>query len=1000
MYHSANTANPETDYLRLNSTNGTADDATFWGDTAPTSSVFSVGSAFNSGEKLLFYAWTEKSGYSKFGSYTGNGSATGPQITGLGFRPAWIMIKRTDSARDWVIIDTTRDPLGTTDKTLIANVSDAEYSNIADLDILSDGFQPKTSGVTVNASGGTYIYMAFAGGLDTIAPLNTDGDIDSRVKASDDTGFSVVRYEGTGTAGDTVGHGLSAAPDWIVTRRLDSTSNWLVYHSAITDAEDKYLSLETTNAVADNAGPWNDTAPTSSVFSVGAAAWTNTSGGDYVAYCWKATTGKSAFGSYTGTAASGNSVTGLGFKPGFVMVKNITDSATEWMMFDNMRDPDADDVDTYLKANSSAAETTNNANVLFSFDSDGFTVDGAGNDTNGSGDTFIYMAFADGRDASFFHDESGQGNSFEPENLQNYDVVPDSPTNNFCTLNPLATSYITPPNYAEGNLEAIGVSNYHKTVFAGMGVTSGKWYFEGRAHGGNKFTIGLSDVGNMSYKQLSTTNAIIGYTPSGLYAHGDAVGVYARTLRKNGSTVASSMWNGYAAGDIMGIAFDADAGKVWFHQNGTWSNGSGTDSITLDPNNHDTTVTTGETYVPAFSMEGPAGWFVNFGQDDSFAGTVTPGGYTDANERGSFKYPVPDGFLSLCTANLPEPDISPANGQEPEDYFNTVLYTGNGYSTTNTQSITGVGFQSDWTWIKNRNGTGSHTVFDVVRGAGKSIRTDLTDTESTQTDSLTSFDSDGFSLGDNSESGAHVNVNNSTYVAWNWLAGGTASSNTDGSITSSVSANTKAGFSVVSYTGDGTASTIGHGLNSAPEMYIVKDRESGDNWVVYHKDLTSASYYLTLDTTNAQTSNNVVFNGTDPTSTVFSVGTSRSTNGNDFIAYCFHSVPGYSLVSSYTGNSSSDGVFVHCGFSPAFILGKSSSSAGDNWYIFDNKRDTENVAGKDLNPDSSAAEADSDLVDFLSNGFKWRASSGLVNDSTTFIFYAVAEMPFKYSTGR
>jgi len=215
-----------------------------------------------------------------------------------------------------------------------------------------------------------------------------------------------------------------------------------------------------------------------------------------------------------------------------------------------------------------------------------------------------------------------------------------------------------------------------------------------------------------------------------------------------------------------------------------------------------------------------------------------------------------------------------------------------------------------------------------------------------------------------------------------------------------VSANTKAGFSVVSYAGDGSAATVGHGLDSAPEMYIVKDRDSGDNWVVYHKDLTSASYYLTLDTTNAEVSNNVVFNGTDPTSSVFSVGTSRSTSGNDFIAYCFHSVEGYSKVGSYTGNFSSDGPYVHCGFRPAWVLFKNITS-GHQWRIFDSKRGPENEIDNNIEVSTSQAEEENNDMDFLSNGFKCRIANTDSNESgSTIIFIAFAEMGFKYAQAR
>ena len=279
--------------------------------------------------------------------------------------------------------------------------------------------------------------------------------------------------------------------------------------------------------------------------------------------------------------------------------------------------------------------------------------------------------------ANIGDDQSGNGHNFAVTGLGSQDVVPDSPTNNYCTMNPLASSYISQITFEEGNLKCKN-STVHKSMWANFAVNSGKWYWEAVSAGSNKFTIGLSDANNTSYEQDGGTNNIVGYTPSSSYAYGDAVGLYAGIIRKNGSTVASSL--GYATGDKMGIAFDADEGKVWFHKNGTWYNGSGTDSTTLDSSNHDTTVTTGKTYVPVFSLETPTTGVVNFGQDGSFA-TGTGGGNADENGHGDFFYAVPSGFLALCAANLPAPAIGPNQqdaGLQTIDNFETVLYTGTG----------------------------------------------------------------------------------------------------------------------------------------------------------------------------------------------------------------------------------------------------------------------------------------------------------------------------------
>ena len=604
-----------------------------------------------------------------------------------------------------------------------------------------------------------------------------------------------------------------------------------------------------------------------------------------------------------------------------------------------------------------------------------------------------------GDSAAIGDDTSGNGNDWTATNLSAHDVVPDSPTLNYSTFNPLAVDYISNITYSEGNLK-FNNSTVHKTAFGGMGVVTGKWYWEGSTAGSNRFTIGLTDARNQSYKQVAGTNAIVGYLPSTSYSFGDAVGLYADTLRKNGSTVDSSLFGSYATGDFFAIAFDADAGKVWISRNGTWANsGGGTASTTLDPDSNDTTVTTGETYLPAFSIESPTTWTVNYGQDSTFAGATTAGGNSDENGYGDFKYAVPSGFLALNSANLPEPDITPIDDDVPEDYFNTVLYNG----ASAIVNVTGVGFSPEFLWIKRRNASSTnHKLLDIVRGSGQALESNNTGSESDESANFSSFDSDGFTL-PNVGAGAY-NVSGGTYVAWNWLAGGTAVSNTEGTIASSVSANTEAGFSIVSYTGTGSAATIGHGLSQTPDMMIVKNRDDGTrSWIVYHKDNTSApeTDFLRLDGTNA-TADFPVWNDTAPTSSVFSVNDpSTNGSGNDIIAYCFHSVEGYSKFGSYTGNGSTNGTFVYTGFRPAWVTIKQTDAARD-WWMLDNKRDPDNVVGLRIRPNSSNAEEGPDATfDYVANGFKIRGNYTTLNASGgTYIYMAFAEMPFKYANAR
>jgi len=329
---------------------------------------------------------------------------------------------------------------------------------------------------------------------------------------------------------------------------------------------------------------------------------------------------------------------------------------------------------------------------------------------------------------------------------------------------------------------------------------------------------------------------------------------------------------------------------------------------------------------------------------------------------------------------------------KPSDYFNTKLYTGNG----STQSITGINFQSDMVWTKARSGTygtQDHAIIDVVRGVTKTIRPNKTTAEGTETNTITSFDTDGYTIGgDNGK----FNQSSTEYVSWNWLADNTSgSSNTDGSITSTVSANTTSGFSIVSYTGTGSAGTLGHGLGSTPKMIIVKCRSDADTWAVYHENV-GATKYMELDTTAAEQVSTQPWNDTAPASSVFTVGNWSATNGSSrtYIAYCFAEKKGFSKIGSYTGNGSTEGTFVYTGFKPAFVIYKKSSASGSDWIMVDNKRNTFNVLNKELYSNVSTAEGTVDLLDFTSNGFKCRRSHTSQNESgQTYIYMAFAENP-------
>jgi hypothetical protein len=409
-------------------------------------------------------------------------------------------------------------------------------------------------------------------------------------------------------------------------------------------------------------------------------------------------------------------------------------------------------------------------------------------------------------------------------------------------------------------------------------------------------------------------------------------------------------------------------------------------------------ITGANTLVPSFGESSNANvstYFVNFGQDSSFAGQKTAQGNQDSNSIGDFYYTPPTDFLALCSANLPDPTVIPS------EHFNTVAYTGTGATRTVSS-----GLDPDLVWIKRRDGIGSHLVFDKLRMTGSlpnRLWTDIGTAESTTADGQNSFSSTGIVL-DGSGGGGDVNTNNRTYVAWNWKAGGgTAVSNTNGTITSSVSANVDAGFSIVSYTGNGIAGhTVGHGLSKTPDLVMVRQRDASSNWMITMGLL--GNNYLSPTTDEATFSHNVFFNNTLPDSTKFTVGsaTGANANGGALIAYCFHNVDGYSKFGSYTGNGSADGTFVHLGFRPAYVMVKNSNAA-EPWPIHDSVRSTYNTTIHEVTAESSASEATSTgrEVDFLSNGFKVRNNNGHWNgNGNTYIYLAFAEMPSKWTNAR
>jgi len=582
---------------------------------------------------------------------------------------------------------------------------------------------------------------------------------------------------------------------------------------------------------------------------------------------------------------------------------------------------------------------------------------------NVSGLTFgtngFHLDFADS--SAIGNDVSGEDHDFAVSGLAATDVVPDSPTNNFAVLQPTAFVNIGGSNSAqtlsEGNLKFTGTSSQGRSTPATIRVTSGKYYVEATKVSGSGSVVMDFVVNDAAVADKSTSTT----------------------------------------GDIIIGAVDVDAGKYWSGLNNTWD-GSGNPATGANPTGT-FTANSSFTFGGRVFDSSRAGVF-NFGQDSSFADNKTSGsaGASDANGIGDFYYTPPTNYLTLCSSNLPEPDI--IDGSE---YFNTVLWTGTG---NDDLAVTGVGFSPSWSWMKRRDATGDQLFFDVVRGNGKQLKSagstnsPGTSAESTQSNKQKTFTADGFTLGTD----ATVNANNGTYVAWNWLAGGSASSNSDGTITSSISANPEAGFSIVSFTHDGTnASTIGHGLGKKPTAIIMKQRSASSNWRVFHSGLADGKNIL-LNSSNAVTTAGDIFQ-TAPTNTVFTSGNGDSGSGKTYIAYCFTDIEGYCKAGVYIGNANPDGPYVNLGFRPAFLLIKRSDSAS-HWVIIDTKRSPSNEITAWLGANLTSSESSlgtNNEFDILSNGFKNRNDAGadIMNQSgASYIYLAFAEQPFKYSNAR
>ena len=617
-------------------------------------------------------------------------------------------------------------------------------------------------------------------------------------------------------------------------------------------------------------------------------------------------------------------------------------------------------------------------------------------------------------------DTSGNLNHWDTNAVDTEDCdMPDSPENNFATLNPL--SFFTDNQLINGNLELPYQTTNHRANTGTMFMQTGKWYFEvynttSAASGLVAIGVGLQDIS----KLLSYASGDDNYV---FYANNNNAKFYTDTSQ---ITLGTGGTHVPTAGSIIQVAYDADTGNIFIGVNNTYiAEDGGSDGNPATGANPTKTLSTNIDYIPFVGVYNNIA-IANFGQDSTFAGATTAGGNKDGNGKGDFKYSVPSGYLALCTANISDNDlpISPnsINGTADE-YFGILTYTGNGTGSGSTNNIRsddpGVGgkidFKPDLTWIKSKSNTSNHILTDSTRLAGNVLFSNLTNDEADNTAFFTSFETNGFDLAQN---GGDTNASGYTYVAWNWKAnGGTTSSNTDGSIPSTVQANTDAGFSIVTYTGTrtsdagetGTPTTIGHGLGKKPAVVITKARDTTTyaNWNVWHQgyqpDQTYLNYQLWLNLPDG--ANNAGWQRTDTGFSTTTFCPARyawdDVSGIDYVAYVFAEIDGYSKFGSFTGGGSTF-PFVYTGFRPAFVMFKNVNATAA-WIMQDTTRDPYNVAtlalvaSDNLNETTVAARP----LDFVSNGFKLRTSAVDTNGSgNTIVYMAFAETPTKYSLAR
>ena len=972
--------------------------------------------------------------------YTGDDS-TGRNITGVGFKPDFIWIKPRNQTENHNIYDTTR---GAT-KQFIPNstaASSTQGNTVQSFD--ADGFTLNGDN-NVNKSGINYIAWCWKAGGGTTSS-NSDGSITSTVQANTNSGFSIVKWTGTQSSA-TVGHGLGIAPKMVITKSINTSQGWatLVRSSSTT-----FAGLRLNENGANSSGNGNtffqNTAPTTSVFTLGASDESNPSGSEVIAYCFADVSGFQKIDTYSGNGSTTGPLVNLGFEPAFLMIKR-TDSSDNWTMYDNKRTT-TNPRNLALFSNLTSSELSSGLDVDFL--SNGFQIKSSDNSLNNGSGTYLYWAVAANPDteeptlASSFNIELYQGTGSDPLVINGLGF---SPGFVWIKVRDASREHIlsdivrgpdkelsTNDTSAE---ESRGVKSFDSDGFTLDNATSNynhngenyvAWTWKAND---NEPTINT----NGSLTSIVSANdnsgfSIVSYTGDGNSARTVGHGLSAKcdlVIIKDRDNVDKWVVQLPQLGDNARMVLEGTAGKTDDSTttqagNATVFGIGGDNAVNKDGDNYIAYCfrsVTGYQKIGSYTGDNSAGQAITTGFKPDFVLIKSTVG-NDNWRLYDTKRGITSGFLEPNRTDADDTSDAPnltitstgftitsggnnqGNNASGNLYiylaiaknvssnttlansFKTVTYTGNGNSN---RTITGVGFNPDLVWIKARSTSEQHYIYDKLRGPFNYLHPNLNNAEATDSSTrLKEFNDDGFVIGNE----LSVNQNGETFVAWCWKAGNTWQSNIAGTIPSLVNVNTANGFSVVKYKGNETASqTIGHGLSSAPEIALIKQLDGTRNWQVPLFTQTSGDY-LVLNSDGVKATDTTRWSAVS--STTFTVGAQPHTNGSGspYIAYMFHSVAGYSKVGTYTGQTS--GVTVTTGFRPTFLLIKSTSNV-EHWAMLDTVRGS----GKVINANRSNAETDSTLNTFTvsDTGFSFphqdTADAMLNENGYTYIYLAIKE---------